>query len=57
MDYDSHDGYKEEYSGEISPGYRQDVRSEEGHRFSPFMIGIIIFAAALLLLITFVYLS
>ncbi|MBO9128406.1 2-isopropylmalate synthase [Bacillus sp. 165] len=55
MDYDSHNDYNEEYSGEISPGYRQDARHDEGHRFSPFLLGLAIAVTVLLLIIVFVY--
>lgn len=47
--------YEEEFSPEISPNYRQDVHEPPRHTHSAFFIGIIIFAIALLLLITFVY--
>ncbi|MFX3622510.1 MAG: 2-isopropylmalate synthase [Ectobacillus sp.] len=49
MDFYNEHHDKEEYSAEISPGYRQDVRKEEGHRMSPFLAAFVIFAFVLLL--------
>ncbi|MFD3447551.1 hypothetical protein ACFDTO_23445 [Microbacteriaceae bacterium 4G12] len=46
--HDDHSS-KEEYSTEIHPGSRQDVRKEEGHTFSPLLIGLCIIAFVLLL--------
>ncbi|MCP8968566.1 2-isopropylmalate synthase [Ectobacillus ponti] len=44
---------KEEFAAEISPGARQDVRKEEGMRWSPLLLGLsaaVILAAVVLFL-------
>jgi hypothetical protein len=47
--------YQEEFAPEISPGYRQDVHKPPRYSNMTFLVGIAIFGAVLLLLITFVY--
>lgn len=49
-EYNEHH-HKEEYAAEISPGYRQDIRTEEGQRLSPFLVGLSVFAVVLLVLL------
>ncbi|MCM3734741.1 2-isopropylmalate synthase [Bacillus cytotoxicus] len=47
--------YQEEVAPEISPSYRQDVHPPSRFSNMTFLVGIVVFAAVLLLLITFVY--
>ncbi|WP_242217087.1 2-isopropylmalate synthase [Bacillus cereus group sp. BfR-BA-01380] len=47
--------YQEEFAPEISPSYRQDVHHPSRFSNMAFLVGIVVFAAVLLLLITFVY--
>lgn len=47
--------YQEEFAPEISPSYRQDVHPPSHFSNMTFLVGVVVFAAVLLLLITFVY--
>ncbi|ENQ3104811.1 hypothetical protein SAMN04488168_102117 [Bacillus sp. 491mf] len=47
--------HQEEFAPEISPSYRQDVHPPSRYSNMSFLVGIVVFAAVLLLLITFVY--
>ncbi|WP_243521261.1 2-isopropylmalate synthase [Bacillus pseudomycoides] len=47
--------YDEEFSPEISPGYRHDIHKPPQYKNTSFLIGISIFGAILLVLIIFVY--
>lgn len=54
-DKNDQQSYDEEFSSEISPGYRQDIHKPPQYKNTSFLIGIGIFGAILLLLIIFVY--